>query len=217
METKRTRVLIIDDHEIIRYGIKMLMSKTNDMQVVAECSRLDEAFTLIKAEQPDVVLLDARLPDGNGSEHCSTLKELAPSSKIILLTAYVDESIILNGVLSGIDGYLVKNTSKDNILHAIRAVSAGQSYIDTNIANKVLHLFKLQCQRAQMLSVKDAMIMDLICLGKTNKDIAKELFLAEKTVRNRVSGIFKKLQVKNRTEAALCWTDYKTKTSIHRT
>lgn len=210
METNSIKILIVDDHEIIRYGIKMLISKTDGMEVVGECGSLEEAYVALEKIEPDVILLDARLPDGNGAKHCDAFKDLIPAVKIILLTAYVEEEIIINGVLSGMDGYLVKSTSKSNIIAAIKAVSAGQSYIDSNIANKVLHLFKQQYQRAKMLSDKDALIMDLICLGKTNKDIAKELFLAEKTIRNRVSGIFKKLQVKNRTEAALCWTEYKT-------
>jgi len=213
VETKSIKILIVDDHEIIRYGMKMLIGKTDDMEVIGACGCLEEAYAILKIQEPDVILLDAKLPDGNGVSHCSAFKKLAPDSKIILLTAFVEEEIIINGVLTGIDGYLVKNTSKSNIIAAIEAVAAGQSYIDSNIANKVLYLFKQQYQRAQLLTDKDARIMDLICQGKTNKNIAKDMFLAEKTIRNRVSGIFKKLQVKNRTEAALCWTEYKNKTS----
>lgn len=205
MKNKIIKVLLIDDHSVVRLGIRALIEKNLDMKVCGECGTLEDAYKKTKEFEPDVVLLDIKLPDGDGVMGCREIKKIYPQTKVIILTAYGEDSLIVEVIKAGSDGYLLKNIDSKIIISSIREVIKGNSILDPKVINKVLGLLKSKEDVDTNLTQQEQNILSLISEGKTNKEISKEIFIAEKTVRNYMSKILKKINVTNRTEAALYW------------
>lgn len=202
------KVMLIDDHSIVRVGIRTLIDKQSDLFVCAEAGSLKEAYEQALSSKPDIILLDLKLPDGDGIMGCRELKRLIPAVKIVILTAFGEESLISEVIRAGADGYLLKNIDGKKIIQSIRDVLAGHSILDDKIGGKVIDLIKKSDKKVNDLTKQEESILALVSEGKTNKEIAKELFIADKTVRNYVSKILRKINVDNRTEAALYWIRY---------
>lgn len=195
-------IMLVDDHAVVRFGIRSLIEKNQDWFVCGEAETLEKAYELAEQLKPDVVLLDIKLPDGDGATGCRELKKIVPNVKIIILTAYSDDYIVAEAVKAGADGYLLKNIDSRGIISAIENVIKGASILDNTMVGSLFNIVKKN-QQLEELTPQEKNILQMISLGKTNKEISKELFLAEKTVRNNVSRILKKINVTNRTEAAL--------------
>ncbi|AOT69022.1 response regulator [Geosporobacter ferrireducens] len=209
MEAKSIKVLLVDDHAIVRWGISTLIEKKPGFVVCGEAGSLTEAYQKMEALKPEIVLLDLKLPDGDGATGCRQIKKISPDTKIIVLTAYADDLLLLETIKAGADGYLLKNIDSKAIISAIENVAKGASILDPAMVGKVMNVVRTNSEFTEGLTVQEQKILDLIGLGKTNKEIAEELFIAEKTVRNYVSKIMKKIDVTNRTEAALYWSKQK--------
>lgn len=203
---KTIRLLLVDDHYIVRMGIKALLERNDGFVVCGEAGDLAEAYKKVQELKPDVVLLDMKLPDGDGVSGCREIKKMCPDIKIIMLTAYAEDSIVMETVRAGADGYLLKNIDSKTIVSAIKNVHSGTSYFDSTVVDKVLRLVKGANEIDSLLSPQEKKILELVSLGRTNKEIGEVLFIAEKTVRNTVSKIMRKINVSNRTEAAIYWS-----------
>lgn len=205
------RVFLCEDHTLFRQGIKKLLELEKDIEVVGEASNGVEMLSMLKKTGPDIVLLDIGMPQMDGVTATYKTKKLLPHSNIIILTVYEDEPHIFEAVKAGAMGYLLKDVSIDELLEAIRRVYRGEALLQPTIAPKVLKEFALLDKRKipqgdrffSDLTEREGEILRLIALGACNKDIANQLNIAEKTVRNHISNIFLKLHVNNRTQAAL--------------
>ncbi len=209
MEQKSIRLLLVDDHSIVRWGIRSLIDRTPGLSVCGEAGSLNEAYEKVKELQPDIVLLDIKLPDGDGTAGCREIKKINEAIKVIILTAYAEDSIVLETVKSGADGYLLKNIESKTIIKAIKDVIAGTSVLDASVVGKVMNVVKRSGDSIDSLTPQEVKILEYISQGKTNKEIGDALYIAEKTVRNNVSRIMKKINVTNRTEAAIYWSRQK--------
>ncbi|MFT9493528.1 response regulator [Anaerosolibacter sp.] len=209
METKSIRILLVDDHAIVRWGMSTLIEKKQGYQVCGEAASLAEAYDKVETLKPHIVLLDLKLPDGDGATGCRQIKKICPNAKIIVLTAFADDSLLLETIKAGADGYLLKNIDSKAILTAIDNVANGESILDPAMIGKVMSAVRSNSEITEELTSQERNILDLIRLGKTNKEIGDELFIAEKTVRNYVSRIMRKINVTNRTEAAIYWSKQK--------
>lgn len=209
MVQKEIRLLLVDDHSIVRLGIKSLIDRTPGLTVCGEAENLAEAYQQLTKLKPDVVLLDIKLPDGDGVAGCREIKKLDPGVKVIILTAFAEDSIVLETVKAGADGYLLKNIDSKTITKAIQDVAEGTSVLDATILGKVLNVVKQSGDVGEALTPQERKILDFISQGKTNKEIGEALYIAEKTVRNNVSRIMRKINVTNRTEAAIYWSRQK--------
>lgn len=205
MNNKDIRVLLVDDHAIVRCGIKSLIDGTKDMSVCGESDCLTDAYDKVANLNPDIVLLDIKLPDGDGVVGCGRIKKISPKTKVIILTAYTDETLVMEAIKANVDGYLLKNIDSKSIISAISNTFHGKTILDPTIIDNVLNLIKKENDKDDLFSKQEKKILELVSIGKTNKEISKELFIAEKTVRNYVSKIMKKIGVNNRTEAAIYW------------
>jgi DNA-binding NarL/FixJ family response regulator len=208
MSNSKIKVLLVDDHAVVRYGIRSIIEKNPLIEVCGEAESLTETYEKAEIYKPDVVLLDMKLPDGDGVKGCIKLKGIIPDIKVIILTAYADDHIVVEAVKAGIDGYLLKNIEGQAIAKAIIDVYKGISVIDPKLSHNLIKIIQKN-DLEYPLSPQERNIMELISQGKTNKDIAEALFLSEKTVRNNVSKIMKKINVNNRTEAAIFWNRQK--------
>lgn len=204
----KIRVLLVDDHSVVRDGLKLLLQLHDDLEVCGEAATLKEAITMTINTNPDVILLDFKLPDGDGVSGCISIKNLFPNIKIIILTAYAEDSIVMETIKAGADGYLLKNIESEELIKTILCVYEGGSVLDPSLTDGVFNSIKLDNQKDEIdsyLSPRETKILQSISLGKTNKEIAEALSISDKTVRNYVSNIFKKINVSNRTEAASYW------------
>ncbi|WP_409227187.1 response regulator transcription factor [Gudongella sp. SC589] len=206
MTEKRINVMLVDDHEIVRYGLRVLIDKNKDLRVCCEAGNIQEAVKRLEEIEPNVILLDVKLPDGKGTEACREFKRIYPDVKVIMLTAYTDDSIISDSIMAGAEGYLLKNIDGNRILTAIRDVSEGKSILDEEVVGSIMHIVRNPLEHKVELKPQEKQILELISLGKTNREIGKTLFISERTVRNNVTRIFKKIDVSNRTEAAIYWS-----------
>ncbi len=200
------RVFLLDDHEIVRRGIADLLSGEPDIEVVGEAGSAVEAVARIPAVRPDVALLDVQLPDGNGIDVCRDIRSSLPETNCIILTSYDDDDAIFAAVMAGAAGYLLKEVRGLFLVDAIRAVAAGKSLLDSAATARLLARLregKPQDQRLASLTEREREVLGLIADGMTNKQIAETLFLAEKTVKNYVSGLLAKLGMQRRTQAAV--------------
>lgn len=199
------RILLVDDHEVVRVALRVLLERTGEIAAVAEAGTAAQAVEAIRASPPEVVVLDLQLPDRSGVEVCRDIRSLAPQTKVLLLTGIDDEDTLLTAVQSGAQGYLYKTTSPEQLLHAIHIVASGQSYLGTETIPSVFGLLRarsLQLLGATVsLSSQELRVMALVAEGKTNKEIAVSLGLSDKTVKNYLSHAYEKLQVSNRAEA----------------
>jgi two-component system response regulator DevR len=200
------RIFLVDDHELVRRGIAGLLSAETDMEVVGEAGSAAQARTRIRATDPDIVVLDVRLPDGSGIDVCRDVRSANPSTKCIMLTAYDDDEAIYAAVLAGASGYVLKDIRGSGLVDSIRAVAAGRSLLDPTLATRVVERIsqnQLKDPRLDSLSARENQILALIAEGLTNRQIGSALSLAEKTVKNYVSALLAKLGLQRRTQAAV--------------
>jgi DNA-binding NarL/FixJ family response regulator len=199
------RVFLLDDHEIVRRGVRELIEAEDDLIVVGEASNASEALTRIPLTRPDVAILDVRLPDCDGIEVCREIRSQEPELACLMLTSFADDEALLGAVIAGASGYVLKQIRGSDLVGSIRRVAMGESILDpllVELARKRLGQDE-EDERLRRLSPQERRILDLIAEGRTNREIAGALFLAEKTVKNYVSNLLVKLGMKRRTEAAV--------------
>jgi DNA-binding NarL/FixJ family response regulator len=202
-------VFLVDDHEIVRRGLRELLEAEPDLQVVGEASGVVEALARIPAARPRVAVLDVRLPDGNGVALCRDLRDLVPDLACLMLTSFADDEALLNAVLAGAAGYVLKDVRGNALVEGIRTVAAGGSLLDPKGASLVLERLRAPAKADPLvgLSEQERKILMLIGEGLTNREIAGRLFLAEKTVKNYVSNVLAKLGLQRRTQVAVLATE----------
>jgi DNA-binding NarL/FixJ family response regulator len=207
MSERPLRVLLVDDHEVVRDGIKALLTSTDDIVVAAEAGTVHEAVAVAERTQPDVVVMDVRLPDGSGIEATRDIRAQRPSTQVLMLTSFADDEALFASIMAGAAGYVLKQIKGADLVTAIRTVGRGQSLLDPAVTKGVLerlrkgkHLFR--DEKLARLSPQEERILALVADGRTNRQIGEELGLAEKTVKNYVSSILSKLEVERRAEAA---------------
>ena len=207
------RALIVDDHALFRRGLEMVLAAEDDIELVGEASDGTEAVQKAGESLPDVVLMDIRMPRSSGIEACRAMKEVAPSSKIVMLTISDEEEDLFEAIRAGASGYLLKDIPLDEVADVVRAVHGGQSLINPSMAAKLLTEFAAlnkrdQEERAEQvpppkLTDREMQVLKLVAKGMNNRDIAKELFISENTVKNHVRNILEKLQIHSRMEAVM--------------
>ena len=200
------RIFLLDDHEVVRRGVRELLEVEDDMEVVGEAGTAEEALTRIPAASPDVAIIDMRLPDGNGVEVCREVRSRNPEVHCVVLTSFADDEALFDSIMAGAAGYLLKQIKGTDLVDAIRRVAAGQSLLDPSVTARVLERLRKgpeQAERLSRLTEQERKILDLIAEGLTNRQIGERMFLAEKTVKNYVSNLLSKLGMERRTEAAV--------------
>jgi DNA-binding NarL/FixJ family response regulator len=207
------RALIVDDHALFRRGLEMVLDSEPDIELVGEASDGEEAVRKAGESLPDVVLMDVRMPRSTGIDACRALKAVAPSAKIIMLTISDEEADLFEAIRAGASGYLLKDIPLDEVAESVRAVHGGQSLISPSMAGKLLTEFATLARReeeeppqqvpAPRLTEREIEVLKLVARGMNNRDIAKELFISENTVKNHVRNILEKLQIHSRMEAVL--------------
>jgi len=205
------RVYLLDDHEIVRRGLKELLEAEGDITVVGESGLAQEATRRIPALQPDVAILDARLPDGSGIDVCREVRSQDPSIKALILTSYDDDDALFAAIMAGAAGYILKQVRGNDFVDTVRRVAAGQSTLDPSVTAKVLERVRTGPPRdkeLEALTAQEQKILELIGQGLTNRQIAESVFLAEKTVKNYVSSMLAKLGLTSRTQAAIFATKH---------
>ncbi|HYM16450.1 MAG TPA: response regulator transcription factor [Dehalococcoidia bacterium] len=203
----QTSILIVDDHEVVREGLRALLNRREGFRVVGEAGTVAQAIEDAARHKPDVIVMDVRLPDGSGIEACREIRQVRPETKVIMLTSYADEDAVFASILAGAAGYLLKQTRGQALAEAITSVMRGESLLDPAVTQKVLERVRSAGQRTAddplaTLTEQEHKILVLIAEGKTNKEIADEIFLSDKTVKNYVSNILTKLNLRRRSEAA---------------
>lgn len=200
------RVLLVDDHEVVRRGLRDLLDTEDDVVVVAEAGNVDEGLVRARAAEPDVAVVDMRLPDGDGLDLCRQLGELATGPRCLVLTAFDDEQALVGAINAGVSGYLLKQVRGQELVNAVREVAAGRSLLDPVTTGRVLDRMREAPARApdelDVLTEQERRVLELIGEGLTNRQIAEQLFLAEKTVKNYVTSVLAKLGMERRTQAA---------------
>jgi DNA-binding NarL/FixJ family response regulator len=208
---RRIRVYLLDDHEIVRRGIKELLESEGDVEVVGESGLAQEAARRIPALRPDVAILDGRLPDGSGVDVCREVRSRDPGISVLILTSYDDDDALFAAIMAGASGYILKQVSGNDFLESVRRAAAGQSTLDPSVTARVLDRLRngprVDPER-DVLSDQEQRILDLIGEGLTNKEIAERMYLAEKTVKNYVSSMLAKLGLTSRTQAAIFATKH---------
>jgi two-component system, NarL family, response regulator DevR len=203
------RVFLLDDHEVVRRGVRDLLEAEDDFEVVGEASTAEEARRRIPATSPDVAVLDVRLPDGSGVEVCRDVRSARPDLNCIMLTSFADDEALFEAIMAGAAGYVLKQVSGTNLIDAVRRVGAGQSLLDPTVTARVLERLRKgpdEDERLKGITDQERRILNLLADGKTNRQIAEEMFLAEKTVKNYVSSLLAKLGLERRTQAAILAT-----------
>ena len=205
--TKKIRVMLVDDHEVVRQGLRALLETAGDMTVVAEAGGVAEAVDRATTTMPDVVVMDVQLTDGSGIEATREIRAKRADTRVIMLTSFADDEALFASIMAGAAGYVLKQVRGGDLVQSIRTVAAGGSLLDPAVTGAVLerlrkgkHLFK--DEKLSRLSGQEERILGLVADGHTNKEIAEQLSLAEKTVKNYVSSILTKLEVSRRAEAA---------------
>ena len=199
-------LLLVDDHEVVRLGLRTLIGRDPSIQVVGEAGTMAAAVEECLRLMPDLVLMDVRLPDGSGVEACREIRSARPQTRVIFLTSYADEDAVLATIAAGADGYLLKEIDGEGLLRAIKTVVGGQSILDPAITQRVLRqmhsLSRVADDESPELSAQEQRVVALVAEGKTNKEIAAALGLSDKTVKNYLANIFQKLHVTRRSQAA---------------
>ena len=198
-------VFLLDDHEIVRRGLRELLELEDDIEVISEAGTAEEALTRIPATRPDVAVLDVRLPDGDGIEVCRDIRSSHPETKCIMLTSFADDEAVYAAILAGACGYLLKQVRGNEIVEGIRRVASGESLLDPSVTAKVIERLQRGPEDDELahLTPQERRILNLIAEGLTNRQIGEQMFLAEKTVKNYVSNLLAKLGMSRRTEAAV--------------
>ncbi len=209
MSATPIRLFLLDDHEVVRRGLKDLLEQEDDIEVVGESGLAQDAAARIPTIKPDVAVLDARLPDGSGIEVCREIRSADPSIAVIILTSYDDDDALFAAIMAGAAGYVLKQVRGTDLVDAVRRVAGGQSLLDPAVTQRVLRRIR-EGQPAddplESLTKQERRILDLIGEGLTNRQIAAEMFLAEKTVKNYVTQLLSKLGLERRTQAAVLVT-----------
>ena len=205
------RLLMVDDHEVLRLGLRTLFSEADGFEVVGEAGTMAGAVSDARALEPDVVLMDVRLPDGSGVEACREIRTSRPQTRVLFLTSYADDDAVLATILAGAQGFLLKEVGSDELLRAVKAVANGQSILDPAVTQRVLTRVRTlsACStepKEEELSPQERRVLALVAEGKTNKEIAVALNLSEKTVGNYLSNVFQKLNITRRSQAAVYFT-----------
>jgi two-component system, NarL family, response regulator DevR len=202
----RIRVFLLDDHEVVRRGLKELLESDGDIEVVGESGSAAEATRRIPALRPDVAVLDARLPDGSGIDVCRDVRSREPNTAALILTSYDDDEALFAAIMAGAAGYVLKQIRGTDLVDAVRRVAAGQSLLDPAVTQQVLDRLRRGPEENSALAPltdQERRILELIGEGMTNRQIAEAMFLAEKTVKNYVSSLLAKLGLERRTQAAV--------------
>jgi two-component system, NarL family, response regulator DevR len=203
-------VFLVDDHEVVRRGVADLLNEEDDLTVIGQASTVAEALARVPAVHPDVVVLDVRLPDGNGVELCRELRSILPDLACLMLTSYTDEQAMVNAILAGAAGYVIKDIRGMELVSAIRTVGSGRSLLDNRAAAALMDRLRVSVAEPSPLAGltdQERTLLDLIGEGLTNRQIAERMFLAEKTVKNYVSRLLAKLGMERRTQAAVLVTE----------
>ena len=200
------RVYLLDDHEVVRQGLRALLESSGDIEVVGESGSAEDVTHRIPALRPDVAVLDARLPDGSGIEVCRAVRAVDPSIRALILTSYDDDEALFAAIMAGASGYVLKEIKGSDLVSAVRQVAAGNSLIDPSLTARVLervrHPHTIAPELAE-LTEQELKLLALIAEGLTNRQIGERMFLAEKTVKNYVSSVLSKLGLERRTQAAV--------------
>ncbi len=201
-----TRVLICDDHEVVREGLRAVLSGRDDMRVVAEAGTIADAIEAAAREMPDVVIMDVRLPDGSGVEACRSIREILPATRVIMLTSYPDDEALYASIIAGASGYLLKQSRGRALVEAVQTVASGRALLDPDVTGRILE--RVRRGRAEedpalaSLTDQERRVVEQLATGKTNREIGAVLFLSEKTVKNYVSRILDKLGLRHRAQVA---------------
>jgi two-component system, NarL family, response regulator DevR len=201
------RLLVVDDHEVVRQGLVSLLDRRDGFEVVAQAGSVAEAIEAASRFEPDLVIMDVRLPDGSGIEACRDIRSARPETRVIMLTSYPDEEAVLSAIIAGASGYLLKQIRGRELVTALEAVGRGDSLLDSAVTEKVLERVRRVASGADSdelsdLTSQERKILLRVAEGKTNKEIAGEVFLSDKTVKNYVSSILSKLNLQRRAQAA---------------
>ncbi len=203
------RVFLVDDHEIVRRGVADLINAEKDLEVVGEASTAKGAVGRIAATLPDVAVLDVRLPDGNGVDLCRDIRSAHPQVHCLMLTGYDDDEASYTAVLAGAAGYVLKDIKGQGLLDSIRRVARGEVLVDRAVSRRVVEAATTTASPLAVLSTRERQVLELIADGMTNRQIGEHLELAEKTVKNYVSGLLTKLGMERRTQAAVYGSQHK--------
>ncbi len=207
VKTRPIKLVIVDDHEVVRIGLSAVLDLTPGMKVIGQAARKDEAKKLVLRLKPDVVLLDIRLPDGSGVDAARDILASCPDTRVLFLTSFADAHTVLEAILSGAQGYILKDIASDALIRAIRTVASGQALIDPRLTQHTLHWLKnVSTQPGQskrpLLSPQEQRLLPLVAQGQTNRQIAEHLGLSEKTVKNYLANVFSKLNIGRRSQIA---------------
>jgi len=201
------RLLVVDDHEVVRQGLVALLDRRPGFQVVAQAGTVEESIAQARLHQPDIVVMDVRLPDGSGVEACREIRAELPATRVIMLTSFPDDEAVLSAIVAGASGYLLKQIRARDLVAALEAVGRGESLLDPAVTERVLERVRRIAtgevdDELSVLTAQERKILMLVAEGKTNKEIAAEVFLSDKTVKNYVSSILSKLNLERRAQAA---------------
>ncbi|MGD0019411.1 MAG: response regulator transcription factor [Candidatus Limnocylindrales bacterium] len=207
IDARPLRLLVVDDHEVVRQGLVSLLDRREHFQVVAEAGTATEAVEMARKFEPDLVVMDVRLPDGSGIEACREIRAEFPATRVVILTSYPDEEAVLSAIIAGASGYLLKQIRSRDLVSALESVGRGESLLDPAVTEKVLDRVRriatgTYTDEMAQLTQQEQKILLLVAEGKTNKEIASEVFLSDKTVKNYVSSILSKLNLERRAQAA---------------
>lgn len=202
----RLKVLIVDDHEVVRVGLTSLIGRHEGFEVVAQAATGTEAVEQAIRHQPDLVVLDVLLPDKSGIEACREIRAACPNSRVLMLTSHANDEAVFQAIMAGASGYILKQVGSNPLIDALKAVAGGASLLDPAVTTQVLDRMRQMARRSNpsqdLLNEQERKILSLIAEGKTNREIAHEIYLGERTVRNYVSNILSKLNLANRSQAA---------------
>lgn len=200
-------LLLVDDHEVVRQGLAALLGRRESFQVVGEAGTVAEAIAAARRFRPDLVVMDVRLPDGSGIEACREIRAELPDTRVVMLTSYPDEDAVMSAIIAGASGYILKQVRARDLVTALEAVGRGESLLDPAVTGRVLERIRRiatgdQPDALAQLTSQEQKILLLVAEGKTNKEIAADVFLSDKTVKNYVSSILAKLNLERRAQAA---------------
>jgi DNA-binding NarL/FixJ family response regulator len=204
---KALRIMLVDDHEVVRQGLRALLEAEEDLDVIAEAGDGAQAIDTARIHEPDVVVMDVRMPDMSGVEACRGIRDMRPETQVIMLTSYSDDEALFNSIMAGAAGFVLKQIRGSDLVDAIRQVGSGQSLLDPSVTKRVLERLRKSKYddtdpKLARLSPQEDRILDMVGRGLTNRQIAEEIHLSDKTVKNYVSSILSKLEVHRRSEAA---------------
>lgn len=210
-------LMILDDHSVVREGLRYLIELNQDFEVTGEAEHLAEALEIMAAQPPDILILDYKLTRGDGILACLAVKRRHPEVKVLLLTAFAEPHVVLEAVKAGAEGFLLKSADHQRLIQALYDLYEGKSVLDPAVTDLVLDRIRTKRRKTETgLTDREQLILDEISKGLTNQEIASTLQVSEKTVRNLISSIFKKIDVTNRTEAATYWLQQQYPDSLHK-